>query len=180
MYTLLVRDEHGNMKIIHDWHNDPKPHLLSHSACCELAQKIRLAYPNASYGLEFSYYFTGDSRLPLKPTRITVAFDALPDFRDFVLHNHPQPDCHQRRMPLPRTAPHSRSSNASLQKDSQKAPKVSRFTCRFCRWSGSLSEIQEKDTDSIYVVDWTCPNCGNQQSSRWPVSEVQPPINTGV
>jgi hypothetical protein len=163
MYTLLIRDEQGNMRVVCDWHGNDKPSLMGHEDCKAVAQKIRKAYPNATYGLEFGYYYTGDDWKGMSSTRLTDAFDSLPKFGRFLYTDEtPEPDLPEQRVPLHRTAPRARLKEAveqEVQESIQRDRSNVLFNCD-CGWSGGLSDAADYDAEIPSCIDWTCPDCG--------------------
>jgi hypothetical protein len=164
MYTLLIRDEQGNMRVVHDWHRGDEPHLYGDADCQALAAKIRGAYPNTTAGLELCYYYTGDDRRGMSNTRTTDAFDALPRFGRFLFSKEAaEPDAETPRVALERTAPPARSKAAvdAEVAAAQQAVKASGPPLRCpCGWSGGLSDAADYDAESVYCIDWTCAACG--------------------
>ncbi len=160
MYSLLIRDEQGNMRVVHDWMRGDRPHMCDSSKCGDLARRIRSAYPNATHGLGFGFYYTGDDRKPPSDVRVNEAYEQLPDFRSFVLPDGPpDPDLPTKRTPLPQTAPHM-TTQAELKAWAEE-PIVDTgplLTCS-CGWSGDLDDAADYDADSRYCLDWTCPKC---------------------
>ena len=162
MYTLLIRDEQGNMRVVHDWHRGDEPHLYGDPDCRALAAKIREAYPNATAGLEFCYYYTGDDRGQMGNTRATDAFDALPRFGRFLFGKDPDPDAERPRAALDRTAPPARTK-AVIDAEAAAAQQAAKASgpplqCP-CGWSGGLSDAADYDADSVYYIEWTCAAC---------------------
>jgi len=179
MYTLLIRDEQGNMRVVHDWHRGDEPHLYGHADCAALAARIRAAYPNATHGLEFCYYYTGDDRHGTGNAKVTDAFPQLPRFGRFLFTQTPDPDADTPRVALPRTAPPARTKAevdaqvAVAQAESKSKGALLRCGCG---WTGGLSDAADYDADSVYAIDWTCPHCGAENvlagggESQLPVS----------
>ncbi len=165
MYSLLIRDEQGNMRVVHDWHRGDKPHLMGHADCAALAAKIRAAYPNATQGLEFCYYYTGDDRRGTSNAKLTDAFDALPRFGRFLFTDTPDPDSAAPRSALSRTAPPARTKAAV---DAEVAAAQANLKTKGaplrcgCGWAGGLSDAADYDADSVYAIDWTCPACDTE------------------
>ena len=105
MYTVFVRDEQGNMKGVLDWRGGDAPHIMGDDDMAELVNRIRAAYPHATRGLEFCYWYSGDSARSASGKRHTDAYDDLMTFRAFVFgaENVP-PDLPEPRPPMERTA----------------------------------------------------------------------------
>jgi len=161
MLTLLVRDEQGNMRVVHDWHSHPEPHLMGADECAKLAGKIRNHYPNTTHGLEFVYYYTGDDHSPTRDRRITDAYDSLPRFGRFLFSDlEPEPDTDTPRVRVARTEPPARRREDV---DRQVAEALNRepvplLDCA-CGWKGNLSDAAEYDAEYPHCIDWTCPSC---------------------
>lgn len=176
MCTLLVRDEQGNMRIVHDWWR--KDDDISF---VELVSRIRKAYPNASFGLEFGYYYTGDDRSPQQDTKVTEAFERLPNFRSIHLQDLVQEsDWKEQRTLLKRTAPRMRIKGSMIKREKREAEgkkNAPTFRCS-CGWSGNkLSDLADYDGDSIYCFDWKCPECKRSHAvpTQW-----NTPINVEI
>ena len=104
MYTVFVRDEQGNMKVVHDWRSGDEPALMGEADMVELVGRIRAAYPHATQGLEFCFWYSGDSWGRAGGTRITPAYDKLMTFRAFIFGAPTiPPDLPEPRVPLERT-----------------------------------------------------------------------------
>ena len=177
MYTLLIRDEQGNMRVLHDWHRGHEPSLMGHDDCQGMAQKIRQAYPNATHGLEFCYYYTGDDWSGMTNTKMTDAFVDLPKFGKFLYSDKPsEPDMPEIRSPLPRTAPCARLRE-EVEKSVKKTMESSEplLNCS-CGWSGNLADAAEYDAEYPYCIDWTCPDC-NHENTHASGGSLNLPIN---
>ena len=166
MYTVLIRDEQGNMKVVHDWHTGSKPYLMSPQACQEYVSKLRAKYPYASKGLEFAYYYTGDDWSAMRPTRQTKEFDDLPDFRHMLKTN--APDWVAPRENLERTAAPARTEQSVRQSDGKRL-----YVCKNCGWKGEYQQVETTDSDSLLYLGWICPDCKQEQTTFY---ETQPPI----
>ena len=104
MYTVFVRDEQGNMKVVHDWRGGDEPAMMGETDMVDLVGRIRAAYPNATVGLEFCFWYSGDSWGRAGGSRITPAYDDLMTFRAFISGaEQVPPDLSEPRRPLERT-----------------------------------------------------------------------------
>ena len=158
MYTTFVIDEVGNRKIIMDWRGNP-PFQWNEVK----VEDFLVSHPNSCSGLEFAHYYTGDDYGEQEDKIVTPEFCLLPDFKT--------PDLPCPRKPLLRTGLYTRPPADA---DSEADESDCFFSCGYCDWRGRFSEITKRSM-SKYFIDWTCPNCGEEQASGG-LSEPQPPV----
>jgi len=138
---------------------------MGHEHCKSVAQKIRKAYPNATHGLEFCYYYTGDDWSGMSNTKATDAFSALPKYGAFLFTDQtPEPDEANKRTPLPRTVPRARL-NEEVKQSVQNTMKDTQplLNC-VCGWSGDLAGASAYDAEIPSCIDWTCPDCARENT----------------
>ena len=157
MFTIVVRDEQENMKVVYDWHTEKKPHFMSVDGCNKLVAELRNLYPNASKGVAFGYDYTGDDWSTMRPNRTSEGFNQPPDFRH--VRNRQSVDCNTSKTALKTTLQPSRSKASS-----NKSTGTTLYACNKCSWKGPFKKLENRDTDSSYFWLGHAPSVNKNKS----------------